>query len=132
MSLDGLYGFDELNAYRLDTKKGKERLEVQTSTEQALITNRGRRSGDHVYATLLPRGRVPFRRSSIKPILRCKRESSPRNVPVGGSPPEKKGSDNFFRATRECSSDDLCQLKTQENLADDPTFPKEQLPGHWH
>jgi hypothetical protein len=24
-----LYGFDELNAYRLDTKKGKERLEAQ-------------------------------------------------------------------------------------------------------
>jgi hypothetical protein len=46
LSLEWLYGFDELNAYRLDTKKGKERLEAQTSAEQALITNRGRRSGD--------------------------------------------------------------------------------------
>jgi len=100
MSLDGLYGFDELNAYRLDTKKGKERLEVQTSTEQALITNRGRRSGDHVYSTLQPRGRVPFRRSSIKPILRCKRESSPGNVPANESPPEKGGRQFVSREVR--------------------------------
>jgi hypothetical protein len=31
LSLEWLYGFDELNSYRLDTKKGKERLEAQTS-----------------------------------------------------------------------------------------------------
>jgi MPBQ/MSBQ methyltransferase len=29
LSLEWLYGFDELNAYRLDTKKGRERLEAQ-------------------------------------------------------------------------------------------------------
>ncbi len=37
MSLEWLYGFDELNAYRLDTKKGKERLEAQIKNLPGLL-----------------------------------------------------------------------------------------------
>ena len=37
MSLDWLYSFDELNAYRLDTKKGKERLEAQIKNLPGLL-----------------------------------------------------------------------------------------------
>ncbi len=38
MSLEWLYGFDELNAYRLDTKKGKERLEAQVKNLPGLLS----------------------------------------------------------------------------------------------
>src|SRR5690349_10312922 len=38
MSLEWLYGFDELNAYRLDTKKGKERLEAQIKNFPGLLS----------------------------------------------------------------------------------------------
>jgi MPBQ/MSBQ methyltransferase len=38
MSLEWLYGFDELNAYRLDTKKGKERLEAQIKNLPGLLS----------------------------------------------------------------------------------------------
>lgn len=37
MSLEWLYGFDELNAYRLDTKKGKERLEARIKNLPELL-----------------------------------------------------------------------------------------------
>ncbi len=37
MSLDWLYGFDELNAYRLDTKTGRERLEAQIKNLPGLL-----------------------------------------------------------------------------------------------
>jgi hypothetical protein len=43
-----------------------------------------------------PRGETRHRRSLFKPILRCKRESSPRNVPAGESTQEKKGGQQFF------------------------------------
>ncbi len=43
----------------------------------------------HPHSALLARAKVPFRRSWFKPIPRCKRESSPRNVPAGGTPPQK-------------------------------------------
>ncbi len=88
----------------------------QNRSEQAPIRNLYTGSRSHVCSTLLARVRVPFRRSSIKPILRCKRESSPRNVPVGGSPPEKKGSDNFFRATRECSLEEYSGCVIVQNM----------------
>ena len=38
MSLDWLYSLDELNAYRLDTEKGKERLEAQIKNLPGLLT----------------------------------------------------------------------------------------------
>src|SRR5689334_19979642 len=38
MSLEWLYGFDELNAYRLDTKKGKDRLEAQIKNLPGLLS----------------------------------------------------------------------------------------------
>jgi len=41
LSLGGLYGFDELNAYRLDTKKGKERLEAQIKNLPGLLALAG-------------------------------------------------------------------------------------------
>lgn len=41
MSLEWLYGFDELNAYRLDTKKGKERLEAQIKNLPGLLAFAG-------------------------------------------------------------------------------------------
>ena len=41
MSLDRLYGFDELNAYRLDTKTGKERLEAQVKNLPGLLNLAG-------------------------------------------------------------------------------------------
>ncbi|HEX9196331.1 MAG TPA: class I SAM-dependent methyltransferase [Candidatus Bathyarchaeia archaeon] len=41
MSLDWLYGFDELNAYRLDTKTGKERLEAQVKNLPGLLNLAG-------------------------------------------------------------------------------------------
>ena len=41
MSLDWLYGFDELNAYRLDTEKGKERLEAHVKNLPALLSFAG-------------------------------------------------------------------------------------------
>ncbi len=41
MSLDWLYGFDELNAYRLDTKTGKERLEAQIKNLPELLNLAG-------------------------------------------------------------------------------------------
>jgi len=37
LSLDWLYSFDELNAYRLDTKKGKERLEAEIKNLPGLL-----------------------------------------------------------------------------------------------
>ena len=41
MSLDWLYGFDELNAYRLDTKTGRERLEAQIKNLPRLLNLAG-------------------------------------------------------------------------------------------
>ena len=41
MSLDWLYGFDELNSYRLDTKTGKERLEAQIKNLPELLNLAG-------------------------------------------------------------------------------------------
>lgn len=41
MSLEWLYGFDELNAYRLDTKKGKERLEARIKNLPELLSAAG-------------------------------------------------------------------------------------------
>ncbi len=41
MSLDWLYGFDELKAYRLDTKMGKERLEAQIKNLPGLLSLAG-------------------------------------------------------------------------------------------
>jgi hypothetical protein len=41
LSLDWLYTFDELNAYRLDTKKGKERLEAQIKNLPGLLNAAG-------------------------------------------------------------------------------------------
>jgi len=41
LSLDWLYGFDELNAYRLDTKTGKERLEAQIKNLPELLNLAG-------------------------------------------------------------------------------------------
>jgi len=41
LSLDWLYGFDELNAYRLDTKTGKERLEAQVKNLPGLLNLAG-------------------------------------------------------------------------------------------
>ena len=41
MSLDWLYGFDELNAYRLDTKTGSERLEAQVKNLPGLLNLAG-------------------------------------------------------------------------------------------
>ncbi|HVH16033.1 MAG TPA: class I SAM-dependent methyltransferase [Candidatus Angelobacter sp.] len=41
MSLEWLYGFDELNAYRLDTKKGKERLEARVKNLPELLSAAG-------------------------------------------------------------------------------------------
>ena len=41
MSLDWLYGFDELNAYRLDTKTGRERLEAQVKNLPGLLNLAG-------------------------------------------------------------------------------------------
>jgi MPBQ/MSBQ methyltransferase len=41
LSLEWLYGFDELNAYRLDTKKGKERLEAQIKNLPGLLSIAG-------------------------------------------------------------------------------------------
>ena len=41
MSLDWLYGFDELNAYRLDTKAGGERLEAQVKNLPGLLNLAG-------------------------------------------------------------------------------------------
>ncbi len=41
MSLDWLYSLDELNAYRLDTEKGKERLEAQIKNLPGLLTVAG-------------------------------------------------------------------------------------------
>ena len=41
MSLEWLYGFDELNAYRLDTKKGRERLEAQIKNSPGLLGSAG-------------------------------------------------------------------------------------------
>jgi SAM-dependent methyltransferase len=38
LSLEWLYGFDELNAYRLDTRKGKERLEAQINNLRGLLS----------------------------------------------------------------------------------------------
>jgi hypothetical protein len=38
LSLEWLYGFDELNAYRLDTKRGKERLEAQIKNLSGLLS----------------------------------------------------------------------------------------------
>ncbi len=76
-----------------------------TSAEQPLIRNRGRRSFDPLYSTLLPRVRIPFRRSRFKPILRPETGSSPRNVPTGESTQEKRGVNNFFLTTREYSSE---------------------------
>jgi len=38
LSLDWLYSLDELNAYRLDTEKGKERLEAQIKNLPGLLT----------------------------------------------------------------------------------------------
>jgi methyltransferase family protein len=37
LSLEWLYGFDELNAYRLDTKKGRERLEAEVKNLPGLL-----------------------------------------------------------------------------------------------
>src|SRR5467141_4250565 len=71
-----------------------------TGAEQALISNRGGRSGDPLCSTLLPRVRVPFRRSLSKPILRCKYESSPRTVSTGESSPEKRGRQYYSRDAR--------------------------------
>src|SRR2546428_7832637 len=72
--------------------------------EQALIRNQGRRSCNHVCSTLLPSGNVPLRRSSSEPILRCKHESSPRNVPASKTHREK-GANNLILATHEWSSE---------------------------
>jgi len=41
LSLDWLYGFDELNAYRLDTKTGRERLEAQVKNLPGLLNLAG-------------------------------------------------------------------------------------------
>jgi len=41
LSLDWLYSLDELNAYRLDRKKGKERLEAQIKNLPGLLTVAG-------------------------------------------------------------------------------------------
>ena len=41
MSLDWLYDFDELTAYRLDTKTGKERLEAQVKNLPGLLNLAG-------------------------------------------------------------------------------------------
>jgi MPBQ/MSBQ methyltransferase len=41
LSLEWLYGFDELNAYRLDTKKGRERLEAQIKNSPGLLGSAG-------------------------------------------------------------------------------------------
>jgi len=41
LSLDWLYGFDELNAYRLDTKTGRERLEAQIKNLPGLLNLAG-------------------------------------------------------------------------------------------
>src|SRR5467141_902462 len=82
-----------------------------TGAEQALISNRGGRSGDPLCFTLHFRGRATFRRSLSKPILRCKHESSPRTVSTGGSPLEK-GANNIILATRECS---LGTISPREN-----------------
>jgi hypothetical protein len=41
LSLEWLYGFDELNSYRLDTKKGKERLEAQIKNLPGLLALAG-------------------------------------------------------------------------------------------
>src|SRR5689334_19280041 len=38
MSLEWLYGFDELSAYRQDTKRGKERLEAQIENLPGLLS----------------------------------------------------------------------------------------------
>jgi hypothetical protein len=51
LSLDGLYGFDELNAYRLDTKKGKERLRPR----QAQNKPRSEIGAGGPVTTLIPR-----------------------------------------------------------------------------
>src|SRR5207249_1595740 len=59
--------------------------------EYARITNQGRRSRNHVSSTLLPSGRVTFRRSLFKPILRPETENSPVSVSTGERPPKKGG-----------------------------------------
>jgi len=41
LSLEWLYSFDELNAYRLDTKKGRERLEAQIKNSPGLLGSAG-------------------------------------------------------------------------------------------
>jgi len=41
LSLEWLYGFDELNAYRLGTKKGRERLEAQIKNSPGLLGSAG-------------------------------------------------------------------------------------------
>ena len=41
MSLEWLYGFDELKSYRLDTKKGKERLEARIKNLPELLSAAG-------------------------------------------------------------------------------------------
>jgi hypothetical protein len=41
LSLEWLYSFDELNAYRLDTKKGKERLEARIKNLPELLNAAG-------------------------------------------------------------------------------------------
>lgn len=41
MSLEWLYGFDELNPYRLDTKKGRERLEARVKNLPELLNAAG-------------------------------------------------------------------------------------------
>jgi len=41
LSLDWLYGFDELKAYRLDTKAGRERLEAQVKNLPGLLNLSG-------------------------------------------------------------------------------------------
>ena len=73
-----------------------------TRAEQALITNRGRRSRDHSFSRFYHRVRIPFRRSRFNPVLRPETGDSPRTVSTGESPLERRGSTVFFLATREC------------------------------
>src|SRR6267378_3723491 len=68
-------------------------------SEQAPIRNRGRRSSDPLCSTLLPRGRVPFRRSRFNPILRPETENSPVSVSTGERPLEKRGPQLVSRDT---------------------------------
>ena len=65
-------------------------------SEQAQTTNLGTPILRPHLFTLAPRAKPDLEDHEFKPILRSKPETSPRNIPAGKSPPEKKRVGMFF------------------------------------